>query len=172
MNGSSFLLNTLNLPLEFVFLSFNCRYGYSLVESRRQGIPSGQTCTCDRTPFSIGYHSHSLQLYIDAADSNRSLSATEIRTQVRQLVAGLKHHGLRKEDCVCVVSFNDVRTHSCSFLFPHAHTYLDPLYQPVPRHHWVGRALHGRKSRLHSSRAGSPPSNNSSQIHPRISKDS
>jgi long-subunit acyl-CoA synthetase (AMP-forming) len=49
-----------------------------------------------------------MQLYIDSTDPSRSLSTTEVRTQVRQLVSGLKSHGLKKSDCVCVVSFNDV----------------------------------------------------------------
>ena len=49
-----------------------------------------------------------MQLYIDSTDRSRSLSASEIRTQVRQLVGGLKSNGLKKSDCVCVVSFNDV----------------------------------------------------------------
>jgi hypothetical protein len=49
-----------------------------------------------------------MQLYIDSTDTSRSLSTTEVRTQVRQLVSGLKSHGLKKSDCVCVVSFNDV----------------------------------------------------------------
>jgi long-subunit acyl-CoA synthetase (AMP-forming) len=49
------------------------------------------------------------QIYIDSRDATRSLSANEVRKQVRQLVSGFKNHDLVKGDCVCVVSFNDVR---------------------------------------------------------------
>ncbi|KAK2626437.1 hypothetical protein QTJ16_003612 [Diplocarpon rosae] len=47
------------------------------------------------------------QLYLDAANPQRSLSYAQTRSQVRQLIAGFAHHGVQKGDCVCVVSFND-----------------------------------------------------------------
>jgi long-subunit acyl-CoA synthetase (AMP-forming) len=57
-------------------------------------------------------HKHMLtlrQIYIDSRDATRSLSANDVRKQVRQLVSGFKNHDLVKGDCVCVISFNDVR---------------------------------------------------------------
>jgi len=48
------------------------------------------------------------QVYIDANDRTRKLSAKGVRTLVRQLTSGLNHHGLNKGDTVCMVSFNDV----------------------------------------------------------------
>jgi long-subunit acyl-CoA synthetase (AMP-forming) len=48
------------------------------------------------------------KLYIDANDASRWLSANQIREKVRQLISGFNYHGLGAQDCVCVVSFNDV----------------------------------------------------------------
>lgn len=115
-------------------------------------------------PSPLDITPNTLQLYIDASDPTRSLSASVIRTQVRKLIGGLKQYGLKKNDSVCVVSFNDV---SCNF--PPRVVFLltcfsDSLHQPLPRDHWVRRLLHRCKSRLHGSRAHPPPSNNSGQI--------
>ncbi|KAF7879023.1 hypothetical protein EAF04_000223 [Stromatinia cepivora] len=53
--------------------------------------------------------------YIDANDPSRSISAKQARIIVRKLVAGFHAAGLKKGDCVCLHSFNDVRTLSpCS----------------------------------------------------------
>jgi 4-coumarate--CoA ligase len=52
---------------------------------------------------------NSNQLYIDCNDPARFLSARETRKLVRQLVSGFNHYGLVDGDCVCAVSFNDVR---------------------------------------------------------------
>lgn len=48
-------------------------------------------------------------IYIDAADSTRSYSHRQARTAIRQIAAGLQAYGLKKGDCVCLHSFNDVR---------------------------------------------------------------
>ncbi|KAL3424530.1 4-coumarate-CoA ligase-like protein 2 [Phlyctema vagabunda] len=47
-------------------------------------------------------------LYIDPSNPERSLSANQVRTTVRQLACGLESHGLVKGDTVCVLSFNDI----------------------------------------------------------------
>ncbi|KAG9235762.1 4-coumarate-CoA ligase-like protein [Amylocarpus encephaloides] len=47
-------------------------------------------------------------LYIDAKNPTRSLSLNQMRTTVRQLVAGLQAAGMKKGDCVCIHSFNDI----------------------------------------------------------------
>ncbi|KAG8533018.1 putative NRPS-like protein biosynthetic cluster [Bacidia gigantensis] len=47
-------------------------------------------------------------IYIDAEDLARAYTASEARTSVRKLIAGLKAAGLNKGDCVCVHAFNDV----------------------------------------------------------------
>lgn len=49
------------------------------------------------------------QLYIDPSDPTRCLSFAQTRTLVRRLVSGFKSIGLSRGDCVCVMSFNDVR---------------------------------------------------------------
>lgn len=50
----------------------------------------------------------SLQVFIDAVHPERSLSLNQARIVIRKLVAGLKHAGLQRGDCVCVHSFNDI----------------------------------------------------------------
>ena len=48
------------------------------------------------------------QIYIDAKDPSRSVSSNQARVLIRKLVAGLQAAGLKKGDCVCLHSFNDV----------------------------------------------------------------
>lgn len=55
------------------------------------------------------YDQHS-PIYIDPDRPTRSLTATETRSLVKKLIAGLKAAGLKKGDVVCVNAFNDVRT--------------------------------------------------------------
>lgn len=50
------------------------------------------------------------QVYIDAKDPSRAISASQARSLIRKLVAGLHAAGLKKGDCVCIHSFNDVKT--------------------------------------------------------------
>jgi len=52
-----------------------------------------------------------VQIYIDAKDSSRSISAAQAQVLVRKLAAGLEAAGLMKGDCVCIHSFNDVRNY-------------------------------------------------------------
>lgn len=47
-------------------------------------------------------------IYIDADNTSRSLSWTQSRTVVRQLVAGFRAAGLRPGDCVSIAAFNDI----------------------------------------------------------------
>ena len=47
-------------------------------------------------------------MYIDAADTERTISSNQARKVIRQLVAGFHAAGLQKGDCVCLHSFNDV----------------------------------------------------------------
>jgi len=49
------------------------------------------------------------QLLIDASNTSRSLSFRGLRSQVKQLVAGLQDLDIQPGDCICVNSFNDVR---------------------------------------------------------------
>jgi hypothetical protein len=51
------------------------------------------------------------QIYIDAKDTSRFLSSNQARVIIRKLVAGFQAVGLKKGDCVCIHSFNDVRFH-------------------------------------------------------------
>lgn len=50
------------------------------------------------------------QVLVDASDASRFVTASSTRKIVRQLIAGLNAEGLTSGDCVCVHSFNDVRT--------------------------------------------------------------
>jgi len=47
-------------------------------------------------------------IYIDAADSSRCYSHRQAKSTILKLAAGLKAIGLKKDDCVCLHSFNDV----------------------------------------------------------------
>ncbi|KAK6384286.1 hypothetical protein LTR65_009660 [Meristemomyces frigidus] len=47
-------------------------------------------------------------IYIDALKPSNAFSARQAQTVVRQLVAGFRAVGLKKGDCVCIHSFNDV----------------------------------------------------------------
>lgn len=48
------------------------------------------------------------QIYIDANNTDRSLSAAQVKSLVLKIGAGLQKFGLQKGDCACVVSLNDV----------------------------------------------------------------
>ncbi|KAI9727215.1 MAG: putative NRPS-like protein biosynthetic cluster [Cirrosporium novae-zelandiae] len=47
-------------------------------------------------------------IFIDAADDTRRLTARQARTLVRKLVGGLKEIGVKPGDCICLHSFNDI----------------------------------------------------------------
>ena len=49
-------------------------------------------------------------IFIDPDHPERSYTALEARTAIRQLIAGLKAAGLNKGDAVCIHAFNDVGT--------------------------------------------------------------
>ena len=51
-----------------------------------------------------------IQLLIDPSNASRFLTFKSLRTYVKQLVAGLHALGVERGDCVCVNSFNDVRS--------------------------------------------------------------
>ncbi|KAJ4374200.1 hypothetical protein N0V83_002941 [Neocucurbitaria cava] len=47
-------------------------------------------------------------IYVDANDASNFISATQAKTLIRQLIAGLKHAGLQKGDGVIIHSFNTI----------------------------------------------------------------
>ncbi|KAH7409677.1 hypothetical protein BKA64DRAFT_732290 [Cadophora sp. MPI-SDFR-AT-0126] len=47
-------------------------------------------------------------LYIDPSNPLRSLSFSQTRKLVRQLIAGFNAHKIEQNNCICVVSFNDI----------------------------------------------------------------
>ena len=47
-------------------------------------------------------------IYIDAADPSRSYTQRQAKSAIQKIAAGLKALGLKKGDCVCLHSFNDV----------------------------------------------------------------
>jgi len=53
-----------------------------------------------------------LQIYIDAAQPERTISSRQARSMARKLNAGWRAVGLKEGDCVCMLSFNDVSTSS------------------------------------------------------------
>lgn len=54
-------------------------------------------------------------IYIDAAQPDRSISSRQARTITQRICAGFKAVGLKKGDCVCMLSFNDIY-YSMAFL--------------------------------------------------------
>lgn len=68
-----------------------------------------------------------MKILIDSSNPCRALSFQELSKQVRQLIAGLKHVGVKPGDCVCVNAFNDVSPHaqySNSILNAYTHRFL------------------------------------------------
>lgn len=47
-------------------------------------------------------------IYVDALNPSNAFSARQAHTVIRRLVAGFRHIGLNKGDCVCMHSFNDI----------------------------------------------------------------
>ncbi|KAL5409043.1 hypothetical protein PMIN03_006205 [Paraphaeosphaeria minitans] len=47
-------------------------------------------------------------LLIDASNPDHSFSFSQLKTQVQQLIAGLKAIGIQRGDCVCVNAFNNI----------------------------------------------------------------
>ena len=56
------------------------------------------------------------QIYVDASEPSRTICSRQARSLVRRLAAGFKVAGIRKGDCVCILSFNDVRHFPSSYL--------------------------------------------------------
>lgn len=48
-------------------------------------------------------------IYIDGNNPTNSISARQARSLIRKLVAGFRAIGIRKGDCVCMNSFNDIQ---------------------------------------------------------------
>ena len=48
------------------------------------------------------------KIFVDAADESKSITASQAKTLIRQLIAGFRDHGLKKGDCVCICSFNSI----------------------------------------------------------------
>ncbi|KAI7287193.1 acetyl-CoA synthetase-like protein [Hortaea werneckii] len=47
-------------------------------------------------------------IYIDALDPKNSISAHQAKRMIRQLVAGFNALGIKRDDCVCIHSFNSI----------------------------------------------------------------
>ncbi|KAN0122515.1 amp dependent CoA ligase [Hyaloscypha variabilis] len=58
--------------------------------------------------FDDPHHDKDEPIYIDAKDPSRTLSSNQARAIIRKLIAGLHAAGLKKGDCICVHSFNDI----------------------------------------------------------------
>lgn len=63
----------------------------------------------DISTFMIKLHAWLKQIYIDARLPSRSISLRQARATIRKLAAGFHAMGVRKGDCICLHSFNDVR---------------------------------------------------------------
>lgn len=50
------------------------------------------------------------QLWVDAANPDRTISCRQAYRMIRQLVAGLQEAGFQRGECVSIHSFNDVRS--------------------------------------------------------------
>jgi long-subunit acyl-CoA synthetase (AMP-forming) len=50
-----------------------------------------------------------VKIYVDAADPQRTINSNQAKDITRKLCAGFKAVGLKQGDCVCMLSFNDVR---------------------------------------------------------------
>lgn len=68
-----------------------------------------------RHPFSVLFvyvflrTDDAAQVYVDAAEPERTINSNQARSIIRKLCAGFKDVGLKEGDCVCMLSFNDVR---------------------------------------------------------------
>ncbi|PLB44148.1 putative AMP-binding enzyme [Aspergillus steynii IBT 23096] len=58
--------------------------------------------------FSDPKHDPNIPAYVDVHDPSRSISHTQARGIIRQLIAGLRAWGVQKGDCVAIHSFNDI----------------------------------------------------------------
>ncbi|KAH8657430.1 4-coumarate-CoA ligase-like protein [Tricladium varicosporioides] len=58
--------------------------------------------------FDDPQYNQDMPIYLDAKDPSRCLSLNQARTLVRQLIAGFHAAGMKKGDCVCIHSFNDI----------------------------------------------------------------
>ncbi|ORY15061.1 4-coumarate-CoA ligase-like protein [Clohesyomyces aquaticus] len=47
-------------------------------------------------------------IYVDTVNPSRAICSRQARTLVRKLCAGFKQVGLQKDDCVCILSFNNI----------------------------------------------------------------
>ena len=64
------------------------------------------------------------KIYVDAKDPSRSYSSNQARVFIRSMIGGFQAAGLKKGDCVCLHSFNDVsNTDTCFRSF----SLIDPL---------------------------------------------
>jgi hypothetical protein len=92
------------------------------------------------------------QIYIDAKNPSGSISSNQARVIIRKLVAGLHAAGLKKGDCVCLHSFNDVRINLV--FFSHFLTLItDILFHVSPWNYRCWRCVYRCQSRLYEARA-------------------
>lgn len=53
-------------------------------------------------------HDEDQPIYIDAINPQNSISTRQARSLVRKLIAGLRKIGMKRGDCACINSFNDI----------------------------------------------------------------
>lgn len=58
--------------------------------------------------FDLPTYDKAKPIFIDAANTSRSISCRQARGIVRRIAAGLRNAGLRRGDCVCMHAFNDI----------------------------------------------------------------
>ncbi len=80
------------------------------MSSRHPSKPEDDLSTADLVSWTFGNHDYDRdkKVYFHADDPEQSLSASEARSIVRQLVAGFRANGLEPGDCVCLYAFSDV----------------------------------------------------------------
>ncbi|KAF2102466.1 acetyl-CoA synthetase-like protein [Rhizodiscina lignyota] len=93
----------------------------------------------DHTTYDLDKPVRSMAIYIDAENTSRTLSCRQGKSIVRKLIAGFRKAGLKKGDCVCITSFNDIM-YSMGFLgiigAGGIFSGFNPAYKPFEvRHH-------------------------------------
>lgn len=108
----------------------------------------------------------SLQIYIDASNPARSISARQARSIIRRLVAGFRAAGLDKGDTVCLHSFNDVVWPRFYFLKTSTNSrIIDLLFSYLPRRNCRRRNLVRYKPWLYAVRTFASYDVNEGKIH-------
>ena len=72
------------------------------------------------------------QVWIDAYDESNRITASEAKSKVRRMIGGLRKHGLKLNDSVCVHSYNNVWLRSSLLIPAHSNPSLLPATDVVP----------------------------------------